>query len=63
VVTFIHICEMFVGVRPSVHLFYRFHMLRVVSKHPSHIGGYFFQHRTKGPSRYIPTLSPSKWEY
>jgi hypothetical protein len=62
VVIFAHFCEMFVGVRPSVRLFHYFHMLRAMSKHPPRIGDYYFQHQTKGPSRYILTLSPGKWE-
>jgi hypothetical protein len=61
VAIFIHFCEMFAGVRPSMRLFCRFHVLRAVSRHPPRIGGYYFQHRTKGPSRYIPALNPSKW--
>jgi hypothetical protein len=53
---------MFMGVRLLVRLFRRFHVLRDVSRHPPRIGGYYFQHQTKGPSRYIPALSPDKWE-
>jgi hypothetical protein len=60
---FVHFCEMFVGVRPSVNLLHCFHMFHSVSKHPPRIGGYYFQHRTKGPPRYIPALSPDKWDH
>jgi hypothetical protein len=38
VVIFVHLCEMYVGVRPSVRLFRRFFMLKAVSPHPSLIG-------------------------
>jgi hypothetical protein len=48
--------------RPLVCLFRRFHELHVTCKHPPRFGGYYFQHRTKGPSKYIPAHSPSKWE-
>jgi hypothetical protein len=58
VVVFVHLCEMFVGVRPSVRLFRRFHVLRPVSKQPPCIGGNCFQQRTKGPSKYIAALTP-----
>jgi hypothetical protein len=34
------ICGFLVGVRPSVCLFHRFHVLRAVSKQPPRIGGY-----------------------
>jgi hypothetical protein len=44
VAIFVHFCEMFVGVRPSVRLFCRFPVLRAVSRHPPRIGGYYFQH-------------------
>jgi hypothetical protein len=63
VVIFIHFCEMFMGVRPSVRLFCRFHVLHAVSRHPSRIDGYYFQHRTKGPSKCIPALSSDTWEH
>jgi hypothetical protein len=62
VAIFAHFCEMFMRVRPSVHLFRRFHVLRPVNKQPPRLGSYYFQHRTKGPSKYIATLSPRRWE-
>jgi hypothetical protein len=40
VVIFAHFYEMFVGVWPSVHLFWRFHVLRLVNKQLPHLGGY-----------------------
>jgi hypothetical protein len=42
VAVFIHFCEMFVGVRLSVHLFRWFHVLRPVNKQPPCLGGYYF---------------------
>jgi hypothetical protein len=59
---FAHFCEMFMGVRPSVRLFWWFHVLRLVNRQPPRLGGYYFQHRTKGSSKYIITLSPGRWE-
>jgi hypothetical protein len=57
VAIFAHFCEKFMGVRPSVRLFQRFHVLHPVNKQSRHLGGYYFQHRTKSPSKYIATLS------
>jgi hypothetical protein len=62
VAIFTHFCEMFVEVRPLVHLLWRFHMLRPMNRQPPHLGGYYFQHRTKGSSMYLTTLSPERWE-
>jgi hypothetical protein len=62
VVIFVHLCEMFVGVRPSVRLFRRFFILKVVSQHPSLIGGYYFQRQTQGHAHYITPVSPGRWE-
>jgi hypothetical protein len=59
---FTHFCEMFVGVRPSVRLFWWFHVLRPVNRQPPHLGGYYFQHQTKGSSKYLTAISPSWWE-
>jgi hypothetical protein len=42
VAIFIHFCEKFMGVRPSVHLFLQFYVLCAVSKHPPRIGDYYF---------------------
>jgi hypothetical protein len=48
VAIFIHLCEMFMGVRPSVRLFQRFSVLKAASQCPPLIGGYYFQCRTQG---------------
>jgi hypothetical protein len=63
VTVFIHLCKMFVGVWPSVRLIRRFHVLHLVCKQLPRISGYYFQQRTKGPSRYIATLTPSRWDH
>jgi hypothetical protein len=62
VVILIHLCEMYVGVRSSVRLFWLFHVLRSSGKIASSLSGYYFQHRTKGLAVYITALSPSKWD-
>jgi hypothetical protein len=62
VAIFVHLCEMFVGVRPSVRLFRRFFVMKAASQRPPLIGGYYFARRTQGPSRYIVPVSPGRWE-
>jgi hypothetical protein len=62
VAIFIHLCEMFVGVRPPVRLFRRFFVMKAASQRPPLIDGYYFARRTQGPSRYIAPVSPSRWE-
>jgi hypothetical protein len=62
VTIFVHLCEMFVGVRPLVRLFRRFFVLKAVSPHPPLIGSHYFQHRTSGHARYITPVSPGRWE-
>jgi hypothetical protein len=62
VAIFIHPCEMYVSVRPLVRLFRLFHVLHSFRKRVSPIGGYYFQHRTKGPAVYITALTPGKWD-
>jgi hypothetical protein len=42
VAIFAHFCEMFMGVQPSVRLFQRFHVPRLVNKQPHYLGGYYF---------------------
>jgi hypothetical protein len=48
--------------RPSVRLFWRFFVLKVASPRLPLIGGYYFQRRTPGHTRYIALISPSRWE-
>jgi hypothetical protein len=62
VAIFIHLCEMYVGVRPSVWLFWRFFVLKAASTRPPLIGGHYFQCRTPGHARYIALISPGRWE-
>jgi hypothetical protein len=63
VAIFVHLCEMYVGVRPSVRLFQSFVMLKVVSPRPPLIGGHYFQHRTPGHAHYTTPVSPGRWEW
>jgi hypothetical protein len=42
VAIFVHLYEMYVGVRPSVWLFQLFFMLKVASPRPPLIGGHYF---------------------
>jgi hypothetical protein len=62
VAIFVHFCEMFICVRPSVGLFRIFHMLRSSRMSPTHLSTYYFQLRSKGQVTYIVSLTPSKWE-
>jgi hypothetical protein len=62
VAIFVHLCEMFVGVRPSVRLFRCFFVMKAASQRPPLIGGYYFTRRTQGPSQYIASVSPGRWE-
>jgi hypothetical protein len=50
VAIFVHLCEMFVGVRPSVRLFQRFFVMKAASQRPPLIGGYYFARQMQGPS-------------
>jgi hypothetical protein len=63
VAIFVHLCEIFVGVRPSVRLFRRFFVLKTASQCPPLIAGYYFQHRTQGHAHYIVFVSPGRWEH
>jgi hypothetical protein len=62
VAIFVHFCEMYMGVRPSVRLFQRFFVLKAASPHPPLIGDHYFQHRTPGHACYIVPISPGRWE-
>jgi hypothetical protein len=62
VTIFIHLCEMFMGVLPSVRLFRRFFVLKAASQRPPLISGYYFQRRTQGHAHYIAPVSPARWE-
>jgi hypothetical protein len=63
VAIFVNFCKMFMGVRPSVRLFRRFHMLHAMNMSPPLIGGYSFQHQVKGLSKYIAAVSPGRCEH
>jgi hypothetical protein len=60
VAIFVHFCEMFVCVRPSVTLFRTFHMLRWFGKGSGLIDAYYFQIWAKGPIAYIAPISSIK---
>jgi hypothetical protein len=62
VAIFVHLCEMYVGVWPSVRLFRCLFMLKAMSLRPPLIGGYYFQCQTPGHARYIMFVSPGRWE-
>nr|AAK92563.1 Hypothetical protein [Oryza sativa Japonica Group] len=58
---FAHLCEMFIGVRPSLRLFRWFFTVQSVSP-PSVVGGCYFQPRGPVPNRYIPCALRKKWD-
>jgi hypothetical protein len=62
VAIFVHLCEMYVGVRPSVRLFRRVFVLKAASTRPPLISVQYFQRRTPGHTRYIAPISPGMWE-
>jgi hypothetical protein len=62
VAIFVHLCEMYVGVWPSVRLFRCFFVLKAASPCPLLIGGYYFQCRTQGHAHNIVPISPGRWE-
>jgi hypothetical protein len=53
VAIFIHHCEMYVGVRSSVHLFWLFFTPWAFERRANNLGAYYFQHRGKSSSIYI----------
>nr|ABA99911.1 retrotransposon protein, putative, unclassified [Oryza sativa Japonica Group] len=58
---FAHLCEMFIGVRPSLQLFRWFFTVQPVSP-PTVVGGCYFQPRGQVLQRYIPCVLPKKWD-
>jgi hypothetical protein len=62
VAIFVHLCEMYVGVWPSVRLFRRFFVLKAASTCPPLIGGHYFQCRTSGHACNFTPVSPGRWE-
>nr|AAT77913.1 hypothetical protein [Oryza sativa Japonica Group]ABF99468.1 retrotransposon protein, putative, unclassified [Oryza sativa Japonica Group] len=58
---FAHLCEMFIGVRPSLRLFRWFFTVQSVSP-PSVVGGCYFQPRGLVLNRYIPCVLRKKWD-
>jgi len=58
---FVHLCEMFVGVRPCVILFRYFFVLVKSGKSNDEVGAYYFQIRNDLQTPYIPGLTGGKW--
>nr|CAE03481.2 OSJNBa0065O17.6 [Oryza sativa Japonica Group] len=58
---FAHLCEMFIGVRPSLRLFQWFFTVQLVSP-PTVVGGCYFQPRGQVLHRYIPCVLRKKWD-
>nr|AAT77887.1 hypothetical protein [Oryza sativa Japonica Group]ABF98705.1 retrotransposon protein, putative, unclassified [Oryza sativa Japonica Group] len=58
---FAHLCEMFIGVRPSLRLFRWFFTVQPVSP-PTAVGGCYFQPRGQVLNRYIPCVLRKKWD-
>jgi hypothetical protein len=59
---FIHFCEMFIYVWPSVSLFQLFHVLRWSRQGSNLIDTHYFQLWAKGSIAYITPISPGKWD-
>jgi hypothetical protein len=62
VVIFIHLCKMFISVRPSVTLFQMFHVLRWSKNASSLIGAYYFQLWATSLIAYITPITHGKWD-
>jgi hypothetical protein len=58
-----HLCEMYISVRPSVHLFTLYHVLRSTKRDVGPIDSYYFQHMAKGHALYIAAITVSKWDH
>nr|AAU90125.1 hypothetical protein [Oryza sativa Japonica Group] len=58
---FAHLCEMFIGVRPSLRLFRWFFTVQPVSP-PTVVGGCYFPPRGQVLNRYIPCVLRKKWD-
>jgi hypothetical protein len=58
---FVHLCEMFLGVRPYVILFRHFFVLVKSGKSKDEVGAYYFQTRSDLQTPYIPGLTGGKW--
>ena len=59
---FVHLCEIFVGVRPCVILFHHFFVLVKSGKGKDELGAYYFQTRSDLQTPYMPGLTGGKWE-
>jgi hypothetical protein len=59
VAVFMHLHELYVGVRPLVHLFRLYHVLRSTGRDAGPISIYNFQHRVNGHAPYIAAVTPA----
>jgi hypothetical protein len=57
VIIFIHLCEIFMGVRPCTSLLCHFFVQVKSRKSKDDIGAYYFQTRPDPTTIYIPTLA------
>jgi hypothetical protein len=62
VAVFVHLMEMFMGVRPCVSIFRHYYALVGFGRSRGIIGAYYFQLRHKVSSSYISSFSSAKWE-
>jgi hypothetical protein len=53
VAIFAHFYKMYVGIRPSMCLFWLFFMLRASGRSQTHLGAYYFYSRSKSSTPYI----------
>jgi hypothetical protein len=63
VAVFVHHFEMYVAMQPSGHLFRLYNVFPSARYDARPIGGYYFQHRLKGPTSYIVTVTPGMWDH
>jgi len=62
VAIFVHLCEMFVGVRPCVILFRHFFVLVKSGRSKDEIRAYYSHTRSGVPTPNVPTFASGKWE-
>jgi hypothetical protein len=62
VAVFVHLMEMFVGVRPCVPVFRHFFYLVKSGRSKGEVGAYYFQLRQAMTGSYISTCSSARWD-
>jgi hypothetical protein len=62
VAVFVHLMEMFVGVRPCVPVFRHFFYLVKTGRSKGEVGAYYFQLRQAMTGSYISTFSSARWD-